>query len=102
MNSCLIEGHEDIAQFLVDKNANLDFIDFIGMTPLHYAAENGEYIIHSIAFQLFDIIQFFKDMKKLWNYYSVMMQTVILLTLLVKLHFTMRLQKVLIYGYSYT
>lgn len=37
----MISGYEEIAQFLVDHDAELNFVDFIGMTPIHYAAENG-------------------------------------------------------------
>lgn len=44
----MISGYEDIAQYLVDHNAKLDFIDFFGMTPIHYASENGEYAIYDV------------------------------------------------------
>lgn len=37
----MVSGREEIAQFLVDHEAELNFVDFIGMTPLHYAVENG-------------------------------------------------------------
>lgn len=37
----MIPGYEEIAQFLVDHDAELNFVDLIGMTPIHYAVENG-------------------------------------------------------------
>ena len=40
---CSWNGHSDILQFLLEQGANADRSDYVGWTPLHFAAMHNKY-----------------------------------------------------------
>lgn len=37
----IFPGYDEIAQLLIDHDAELNSVDFLGMAPIHYACDTG-------------------------------------------------------------